>query len=134
MCIRDRSETTDGAGADAAVVFAVILGTGTGAGIAVHGRVLRGPNGLAGEWGHNPVPWGAPGEDPPFDCYCGQRGCGETLLSGSGLARDHAHVTGQVLVGETIVARASQGLSLIHICIGHRAGAGGTERRARGEW
>lgn len=103
------SETTDGAGADAAVVFAVILGTGTGAGIAVHGRVLRGPNGLAGEWGHNPVPWGAPGEDPPFDCYCGQRGCGETLLSGSGLARDHAHVTGQVLVGETIVARASQG-------------------------
>ncbi len=103
------SEATDGAGADAAVVFAVILGTGTGAGIAVHGRVLRGPNGLAGEWGHNPVPWGEPGEDPPFDCYCGQRGCGETLLSGSGLARDHAYVTGQALVGETIVARAAQG-------------------------
>ena len=58
------------------------------------GGVLRGPNGLAGEWGHNPVPWGEPGEDPPFACYCGQRGCGETLLSGSGLARDHAHVTG----------------------------------------
>ncbi len=103
------SEATDGAGAGAAVVFAVILGTGTGAGIAVHGRVLQGPNGLAGEWGHNPVPWGAPDEDPPFDCYCGQRGCGETLLSGSGLARDHAHVTGQVLVGETIVIRAADG-------------------------
>jgi hypothetical protein len=54
------------------VVFAAILGTGTGAGIAVHGRVLQGPNGLAGEWGHNPLPWGEPGEDPPWACYCGQ--------------------------------------------------------------
>ena len=86
------SEATDGAGAGAEVVFAVILGTGTGAGIAVRGRVLQGPNRLAGEWGHNPMPWGEPGEDPLFDCYCGQRGCAETLLSGSGLARDHAHV------------------------------------------
>lgn len=103
------SEATDGAGAGADVVFAVILGTGTGAGIAVHGRVLRGPNGLAGEWGHNMVPWGAPGEDPPFQCYCGQQGCGETLLSGSGLARDHAHVTGQALAGEAIVAHAAAG-------------------------
>jgi len=103
------SEATDGAGVGADVVFAVILGTGTGAGIAVHGRVLRGPNGLAGEWGHNSVPWGAPGEDPAFECYCGQRGCGETLLSGSGLARDHAHVTGQALLGEAIVARAAAG-------------------------
>ncbi len=83
------SEATDGAGAGAEVVFAVILGTGTGAGIAVHGRVLSGPNGLAGEWGHNPLPWAVPGEDPLFDCYCGQRGCIETLLSGPGLARDH---------------------------------------------
>ena len=84
------SEATDGAGAGAEVVFAVILGTGTGAGIAVHGRVLGGPNGLAGEWGHNPLPWAVPDEDPLFDCYCGQRGCIETLLSGPGLARDHA--------------------------------------------
>lgn len=103
------SEATDGAGAGAAVVFAVILGTGTGAGIAVHGHVLRGPNGLAGEWGHNAVPWGEPGEDPPFACYCGQRGCGETLLSGSGLARDHLHVNGQALAGEAIVAGAAAG-------------------------
>ena len=83
------SEATDGAGAGADVVFAVILGTGTGAGIAVHGRVLTGPNGLAGEWGHNPLPWAVAGEDPQRDCYCGRRGCIETLLSGPGLAREH---------------------------------------------
>ena len=84
------SEATDGAGAGAAVVFAAILGTGTGAGIAVHGRVLSGPNGLAGEWGHNPLPWSSPDQDPDFRCYCGQRRCIESLLSGPGLARDHA--------------------------------------------
>jgi fructokinase len=83
------SEATDGAGAGAAVVFAAILGTGVGAGIAVRGRVLQGPNGLAGEWGHNPLPWADAG-DPVLACYCGQRGCIETLLSGPGLARDHA--------------------------------------------
>ena len=83
------SEATDGAGAGAPVVFAVILGTGVGAGIAVHGRVLQGANGLAGEWGHNPLPW-ATGEDPAWPCYCGQRGCIETLLAGPALARDHA--------------------------------------------
>ncbi len=87
------SEATDGAGAGAAVVFAVILGTGVGAGIAVHGRVLQGANGLAGEWGHNPLPW-ATADDPAWPCYCGQRGCIETLLSGPALARDHAHVNG----------------------------------------
>jgi fructokinase len=83
------SEATDGAGAGAAVVFAVILGTGSGAGIAVHGRVLTGPNGLAGEWSHNPLPWAGP-SDPRWACYCGQAGCIETLVSGPGLARDHA--------------------------------------------
>lgn len=83
------SEATDGAGAGAPVVFAAILGTGVGAGIAVHGRVLGGPNGLAGEWGHNPLPWAVPGEDPCFACYCGQAGCIETLLSGPGMAREH---------------------------------------------
>lgn len=103
------SEATDGAAAGAGVVFAAILGTGVGAGIAVHGRVLHGPNGLAGEWGHNPLPWGAPGEDPPWDCYCGQRGCVETLLSGPGLARDHLHVSGQRLSAEAIAAAAQRG-------------------------
>ena len=103
------SEATDGAGAGAEVVFAVILGTGCGAGIAVRGRVLTGPNRLAGEWGHNPLPWAQGGDDPAYDCYCGQRGCNETYLSGSGLARDHRHVTGEVLAGEDIAARAAAG-------------------------
>jgi len=103
------SEATDGAGAGAEVVFAVILGTGTGAGIAVRGRVLHGPNGLAGEWGHNPLPWAVPGEDPLFDCYCGQRGCNETLLSGPGLAREHRHFGGAELTAVQIAEAAAGG-------------------------
>lgn len=103
------SEATDGAGAGAAVVFAVILGTGTGAGIAVQGHVLSGPNGLAGEWGHNPLPWAVAGEDPLFDCYCGQRGCNETLLSGPGLAREHRHFGGEPWTAEQIAGAAAQG-------------------------
>jgi fructokinase len=103
------SEATDGAAAGAGVVFAVILGTGTGAGVAVHGRVLQGPNGLAGEWGHNPLPWADPLADVPANCYCGQRGCLETWLSGSGLARDHLAATGQALRGEAIAERAQAG-------------------------
>ncbi len=103
------SEATDGAAAGAEVVFAAILGTGAGGGIAVRGHVLGGANGLAGEWGHNPLPWAQPGDDPVFDCHCGQRGCIETLVSGSGLARDHQHVTGQAFSGEAIVAAAAAG-------------------------
>jgi fructokinase len=103
------SEATDGAGAGARVVFAVILGTGTGAGIAVDGKVLVGPNGVAGEWGHNPLPWLDPAEDPVFDCYCGRQGCNETLLSGTGLAREHAWRHGGELRGEEIVERAAAG-------------------------
>ena len=102
------SEATDGAGAGANVVFAAILGTGVGAGIVVHGRVLSGPNGLAGEWGHNPLPWTEPGE-PCIACYCGQVGCVETLVSGPGLARDHAHLHGGALSAEQIATGAAQG-------------------------
>ena len=102
------SEATDGAGAGAAVVFAAIVGTGTGAGIAVHGRVLEGPNGLAGEWGHNPLPW-AGADDPAPACYCGRSGCIETLVSGPGLARDHAARHGGTLTAEQIAQRAAQG-------------------------
>ena len=102
------SEATDGAGAGADVVFAAILGTGTGAGIAVHGRVLVGPNGLAGEWGHNPLPWAVNGEDPLFDCYCGRSGCIETLLSGPGLAREHQHFGGAELAAAQIASAAAQ--------------------------
>src|SRR5512138_1067147 len=69
------SEAVDGAAAGAAVVFGVIVGTGTGAGIVVHGRVLTGPNGIAGEWGHTPLPWMRDDEAPGPACYCGKRGC-----------------------------------------------------------
>ena len=103
------SEATDGAGAGAAVVFAAILGTGTGAGIAVHGRVLSGPNGLAGEWGHNPLPWSSPDQDPDFKCYCGQRRCIESLLSGTGLARDHAQQHAGALSAADICQRGLAG-------------------------
>ena len=102
------SEATDGAGAGAAVVFAAILGTGTGAGVAVHGRVLSGPNGLAGEWGHNPLPWAAADEPKPA-CYCGQRGCIETLISGPALAAEHARRHGGALAAVQIAAAALQG-------------------------
>ena len=103
------SEATDGAGARAPVVFAAILGTGTGAGIAVHGQVLQGPNGLAGEWGHNPLPWAEAGQDPNWACYCGRSGCIETLLSGPGLARDHALRHGGTLDAVAIAQGAAQG-------------------------
>ncbi len=103
------SEATDGAGAGAGVVFAAILGTGVGAGIAVHRHVLIGPNGVAGEWGHNPLPWLDPAVDPVWPCYCGQRGCVETLVSGPGLAREHAAHHGGSLTAEQIARAAARG-------------------------
>lgn len=103
------SEATDGAGAGAAVVFAAILGTGTGAGITVNGRLLAGANAIAGEWGHNPLPWPRDDERPGPMCYCGRRGCLETWLSGPGLAADHRRVTGEDLDAAEIAARAGRG-------------------------
>jgi fructokinase len=103
------SEATDGAAVDAAVVFGVIIGTGTGAGIVVHGQVLTGPNGIAGEWGHNPLPWPMNGELPGPECYCGQRGCIETFLSGPGMSKLHQQDTGDSLSPEDIVAKAECG-------------------------
>lgn len=103
------SEATDGAGAGASVVFAVILGTGVGAGVAVHGQVLAGANGLAGEWGHNPLPWADPQADPAPPCYCGQAGCIETLLSGPGLVADHRRHGGGPIDAATIAARSLDG-------------------------
>lgn len=103
------SEARDGAGAGARVVFGAILGTGTGGGIVVDGRVLTGPNAVAGEWGHNPLPWPRAGEWPGAACYCGRTGCVETFLSGPGIARDHLDVTGERLDAETIAARAAEG-------------------------
>lgn len=83
------SEATDGAGAGARVVFGVILGTGVGGGIVVDGAVIEGCNGVAGEWGHNPLPWMGTDEFPGRRCSCGRLGCIETFLSGSGLAHDY---------------------------------------------
>ncbi len=83
------SEATDGAAAGASVVFGVIIGTGCGGGVVVGGRPLRGPNAIAGEWGHNPLPWAEDAERPGPRCYCGKSGCIETFLSGPGLAADH---------------------------------------------
>ncbi len=88
------SEAHDGAGAGAGVVFAVIAGTGTGAGVVVQGKLLQGPNAIAGEWGHTPLPWPQVHELPGPECYCGRRGCVETWLSGPGLAADHLCHTG----------------------------------------
>jgi fructokinase len=84
------SEAADGAAAGARVVFGVILGTGTGGGIVVDGKVLAGPNAVAGEWGHNALPWPDETEWPGPSCYCGRRGCIETFLSGSGLQLAYA--------------------------------------------
>lgn len=103
------SEAVDGAAVGAEVVFGVILGTGTGGGIVVRGRVLTGSNAIAGEWGHNPLPWPRPEELPGPECYCGRRGCIETFLSGPGLAQDHLRVSGETLDAAAIVARASAG-------------------------
>lgn len=103
------SEAVDGAGAGARVVFGVIVGTGTGGGVVVDGRVLVGPNGIAGEWGHNPLPWPQPGELPGPACYCGRSGCIEGWLSGPALARDHAAATGQRLEAHEVAARAAAG-------------------------
>lgn len=89
------SEATDGAGAGANAVFGVILGTGTGGGVVVNGRVLEGRHRIAGEWGHNPLPWPQDDERPGPQCYCGQTGCIETFLSGPGLAATFREITGR---------------------------------------
>lgn len=103
------SEATDGAAAGAGIVFAVILGTGTGAGIAIDGAVRPGRNGLRGEWGHNPLPWPRDDERPGPECYCGKRGCIETWLSGPGLEADHRRVTGEQTGAPRIAAAAERG-------------------------
>jgi fructokinase len=107
------SEAVDGAAAGARCVFGVIVGTGTGGGVVVEGRVLTGANAVAGEWGHNPLPWprlgGGQAEWPGPSCYCGRTGCIETFLSGPGLARDHREHTGEDADPPAIVARAATG-------------------------
>jgi fructokinase len=108
------SEATDGAGAGAGVVFGVIVGTGTGGGIVCGGRVVTGINAIAGEWGHNPLPWPRPDEWPGPACYCGRTGCIETFLSGPGLSRDCSL---EGVPATEIVERAAQGESNAAACL-----------------
>jgi fructokinase len=103
------SEATDGAAAGAASVFGVIIGTGTGGGIVVDGRLLSGPNAVAGEWGHNPLPWPRADELPGPPCYCGRHGCLETFLSGPGLAGDFQRTAGRQLDPPGLVEAAGRG-------------------------
>ncbi|NIA25275.1 MAG: ROK family protein [Gammaproteobacteria bacterium] len=101
------SEATDGAAASADVVFGAILGTGVGGGIVFHGALLSGPNGIAGEWGHNSLPWPRPDEVPGPACYCGLHGCVETYLSGPAMERDYSG--GRELSSREIVQRIETG-------------------------
>ncbi len=103
------SEATDGAAAGVDSVFGVILGTGVGGGLVIGGNLLSGPNAIAGEWGHNPLPWPGDDERPGPPCYCGKAGCIETFLSGPGLSRDHRTHFGEALDAAAISARAAAG-------------------------
>ncbi|MFZ3321473.1 MAG: ROK family protein [Usitatibacter sp.] len=103
------SEAVDGAARDADVVFGVILGTGVGGGIVVGKRALEGVNAIAGEWGHNPLPWPGAQDEPRPACFCGRRGCIEKYLSGPGLAADHEKVTGERIDAARIASRAAAG-------------------------
>jgi len=103
------SEASDGAAAGAHVAFGVILGTGVGGGIVVDGRCLSGANLIAGEWGHNPLPWLTPDEQPGPPCYCGKRGCVEAWLSGPAFERDYTEHTGVTRSGREIVRAAAGG-------------------------
>ncbi len=103
------SEATDGAGAGANSVFGVIVGTGCGGGFVINGHLVGGPNAIAGEWGHNPLPWPQQTELPGAACYCGKHGCIETWLSGTGFARDFFDHTGRQLKGAEIVKLSEEG-------------------------
>jgi fructokinase len=103
------SEAVDGAAKGSKVVFGVIVGTGTGAGIVIDGKVLTGTNAIAGEWGHNPLPWPNDDERPGLPCYCGKHGCIETLLSGTGLAQNFKLLHQKSLTAEQIVKGVEQG-------------------------
>ncbi len=103
------SEASDGAAAGAPIVFGVIIGTGVGGGLIVDGHVVVGANAIAGEWGHNPLPWPCDDERPGPACYCGRYGCLETFLSGPALARDHHEHTGTRLDAAAIVEAAARG-------------------------
>jgi fructokinase len=122
------SEAVDGAAAGARVVFGVIIGTGTGGGVVVDGRVVEGANGIAGEWGHNPLPAPRGDESPGPACYCGRNGCIETFLSGPGLARDYAQTlecgAEDDQANRSVDAAGSGGSAIAAVEIAARAAAG----------
>lgn len=103
------SEAVDGAAMGSKVTFAVILGTGCGGGLVINGQLIGGAHGIGGEWGHIPLPWPTREELDATQCWCGQRGCLETWVSGTGLQRDHAKVSGIALTGEEIIRAAREG-------------------------
>ena len=103
------SEARDGAGAGYAVVFGVIIASGTGAGVAVNKRAHHGPNNSAGDWGHNPLPFATADELPGEDCYCGKKGCMETWISGYSFSRDYQRRGGAELKPAEIMERARDG-------------------------
>ncbi len=111
------SEAIDGAGAGVEVVFGVIVGTGVGGGIVIGGKPLSGRNAVAGEWGHNPLPWPSAEELPGPLCYCSARGCIETFLSGPGLSRDFAVESGRTLAVEAIADLADRGDEAAEACL-----------------
>jgi fructokinase len=111
------SEAIDGAAVGAHVVFGVILGTGVGGGIVIGKELIAGRNKIAGEWGHNPLPWATESERPGAPCYCGKSGCVETFLSGSGLARDYRSRTGKHLTAEEIALAAAGGDKCAQECV-----------------
>ncbi|HET7671535.1 MAG TPA: ROK family protein [Burkholderiales bacterium] len=106
------SEAIDGAGQGAGVVFGAILGTGAGGGVVVHGEVLNGHNGLAGEWGHTPLPWMTPEEHPGPQCYCGRAGCIEQFVAGPALNREIA-ARGEELANELHEDRLARAFSMV---------------------
>ena len=110
------SEASDGAARSLSSVFGVIIGTGTGGGIVIDGKLLHGPNAIAGEWGHNPLPWPNDHERPGPPCYCGKQGCIETFLSGPGLSRDYAG--DRRLSARSIAQRAAAGEPAADACLG----------------
>lgn len=103
------SEATDGAAAGAPTVFGAILGTGVGGGIVFNGRLLQGPNAIAGEWGHNPLPWILPDEVPGPECYCGKKGCIESWNSGPAFEAEFKRLEKKSLTAESIVTAARNG-------------------------
>lgn len=112
------SEAADGAGAGAACVFAVILGTGVGGGLVVNGKLITGPNGISGEWGHNPLPWpDAAHELPGPACWCGRHGCLETWLSGAALAAEYQRRGHPRVDAAAVAARAASGDTVAHAAV-----------------